>query len=91
MVVLDLDGEKSAKVAADIGNQFGVPAYGHAVDVTSEESVAAAHQAVAEEVAAGHLPPVGALANPTEPRSSWCRRETDRGQRSRHAWCVSQR
>jgi hypothetical protein len=89
--VLDLDAERSAKVAADIGNQFGVPAFGHAVDVTSEESVAAAHQAVAEEVAAGHLPPVGALANPTEPRSSWCRRETDRGQRSRHAWCVSQR
>ena len=63
VVVLDLDGEKSAKVAADIGNQFGVPAFGYAVDVTSEESVAAAHEAVAEEVAAGHLPPVGALAN----------------------------
>ena len=43
MVILDLDGEKSAKVAADIGNQFGVPAFGYAVDVTSEESVAAAH------------------------------------------------
>ena len=80
MVVLDLDAERSAKVAADIGNQFGVPAFGHAVDVTSEESVAAAH-----------LPPVGALANPTEPRSSWCRRETDRGQRSRPAGGVSQR
>jgi len=63
VVVLDLDAEKSAKVAADIGNQFGVPADGFAVDVTSEDSVAAAHQAVAEEVAAGHLPPVGALAN----------------------------
>ena len=63
VVVLDLDAEKSAKVAADIGNQFGVPAFGYAVDVTSEESVAAAHEAVAEEVAAGHLPPVGALAN----------------------------
>src|SRR6478735_3913048 len=46
VVVLDLDGEKSAKVAADIGNQYAVPAFGHAVDV-----------------AAGHLPPVGALAN----------------------------
>src|SRR6478735_178320 len=63
VVVLDLDAEKSAKVAADIGNELGVPAYGYAVDVTSEESVAAAHEAVAEEVAAGHLPPVGALAN----------------------------
>ena len=63
VVMLDLDGEKSAKVAADIGNQFAVPAFGHAVDVTSEDSVAAAHEAVAEEVAAGHLPPVGALAN----------------------------
>src|SRR6478609_4141142 len=63
VVVLDLDAEKSAKVAADIGNQFGVPAFGFAADVTSEESVAAAHEAVAEEVAAGHLPAVGALAN----------------------------
>src|SRR6476620_11209526 len=63
VVVLDLDGEKSAKVAADNGNQSAVPAYGYAVDVTSEESVAAAHEAVAAEVAAGHLPPVGALAN----------------------------
>ena len=34
VVILDLDGEKSAKVAAEIGNQFGVPAFGHAVDVT---------------------------------------------------------
>src|SRR6476646_4455692 len=63
VVVLDLDGEKSAKVAADIGNQYAVPAFGHAVDVTSEESVAVAHEAVAADVAAGHLPPVGALAN----------------------------
>ena len=30
VVILDLDGEKSAKVAADIGNQFAVPAFGHA-------------------------------------------------------------
>lgn len=63
LVVLDLDGEKSAKVAADIGNQFAVPAFGHSVDVTSEESVAAAQQAVAAEVDAGNLPPIGALAN----------------------------
>lgn len=63
VVILDLDGEKSAKVAADIGNQFAVPAFGHALDVTSEESVAAAQTAVAAEVAAGNLPSVGALAN----------------------------
>ena len=63
VVILDLDGEKSAKVAADIGNQFAVPAFGHTVDVTSEESVTAAHDAVAAEVATGNLPPVGALAN----------------------------
>lgn len=63
VVILDLDGEKAAKVAAEIGNQFNVPAFGHAVDVTSEESVAAAQTAVAAEVASGALPPVGALAN----------------------------
>lgn len=63
VVILDLDGEKSAKVAADIGNQYAVPAFGCAIDVTSEESVNAAHEAVAAEVASGNLPPVGALAN----------------------------
>jgi 2-hydroxycyclohexanecarboxyl-CoA dehydrogenase len=63
VVILDLDGEKSAKVAAEIGNQFAVPVFGHSVDVTSEESVATAQAAVADEVASGNLPPVGALAN----------------------------
>jgi 2-hydroxycyclohexanecarboxyl-CoA dehydrogenase len=63
VVILDLDGEKSAKVAAEIGNQFAVPAFGYAIDVTSEESVAAAQRAVAAEVNSGALPPVGALAN----------------------------
>ena len=63
VVILDLDGEKSAKVAAEIGNEFAVPAFGHEIDVTSEDSVTAAHDAVAAEVAAGNLPPVGALAN----------------------------
>ena len=51
VVILDLDGEKSAKVASDIGNQYAVPAFGHAVDVTSEDSVAAAQSAVAAETA----------------------------------------
>jgi 2-hydroxycyclohexanecarboxyl-CoA dehydrogenase len=63
VVVLDLDGEKSAKVAAEIGNRFAVPAFGHTVDVTSEESVAAAEAAVAAEVRSSALPPVGAVAN----------------------------
>jgi NAD(P)-dependent dehydrogenase (short-subunit alcohol dehydrogenase family) len=63
VVILDLDGEKSAKVAADIGNQFAVPAFGHTIDVTSEESVTAAYDAVAAEVSTGSLPPVEALAN----------------------------
>ena len=30
VVILDLDGEKSAKVAAEIGNDFDVPAFGYA-------------------------------------------------------------
>src|SRR3954451_18731394 len=63
IVILDLDGEKSAKVAADIGNQFAVPAFGHAIDVTSETSVTEARAAVAAEGASATLPPVGALAN----------------------------
>jgi 2-hydroxycyclohexanecarboxyl-CoA dehydrogenase len=63
IVVLDLDGEKSAKVAAEIGNQHTVPAFGHAVDVTSQGSVDAAAAAVRAEVASGNLPPIGALAN----------------------------
>jgi NAD(P)-dependent dehydrogenase (short-subunit alcohol dehydrogenase family) len=63
IVILDLDGEKSAKVAAEIGNQYAVPAFGYGIDVTSEESVTAAYGAVAEEVSAGNLPPIGALAN----------------------------
>lgn len=63
IVILDLDGEKSAKVAAEIGNQYAVPAFGYGIDVTSEESVTAAYDAVAAEVRAGNLPPIGALAN----------------------------
>ncbi|MET0715010.1 MAG: SDR family NAD(P)-dependent oxidoreductase [Mycetocola sp.] len=63
VVILDLDGEKSAAVAADIAGEFGVPAFGHAIDVANEASVGAAHDAVAAEVSAGRLPVVGALAN----------------------------
>ncbi|WP_136612388.1 SDR family NAD(P)-dependent oxidoreductase [Sinomonas albida] len=63
VVVLDLDGEKSAKVAQEIANEFNVPAFGHEIDVADESSVAAAQTAVATEVAAGRLPVIGALAN----------------------------
>lgn len=63
VVILDLDGEKSAQAARTIGQDCGVPAFGHAIDVTDEASVAAARDAVAAEVAAGSLPPVGAVVN----------------------------
>ncbi|HST71510.1 MULTISPECIES: SDR family NAD(P)-dependent oxidoreductase [Kocuria] len=63
VVILDLDGEKSAQVARGIAQECGVPAFGHAVDVSDEASVTAAHDAVAAEVAAGDLPPVGAVVN----------------------------
>lgn len=63
VVILDLDAEASEKVAAEIAAEFGVPAFGHRVDVTDEASVTAAHDAVAAEVKEGRLPVVGALAN----------------------------
>jgi 2-hydroxycyclohexanecarboxyl-CoA dehydrogenase len=31
VVVLDLDGEKSAKVAREIGNELNVPSFGYAI------------------------------------------------------------
>ena len=69
IVVLDLDGEKSAKVAAEIGNEFGVPAFGHDIDVADENSVQRAHDAVAAEVADGNLPPwVRSRTSPASPR-----------------------
>ncbi|PXW28750.1 SDR family NAD(P)-dependent oxidoreductase [Nocardia sp. 348MFTsu5.1] len=63
VVILDLDGEASAKVAAEIGGTYNVPAFGHAVDVSDEASVQAAYLATKREVDAGDLPPVGAVAN----------------------------
>lgn len=63
VVILDLDGEKSAKVAAEIGNEFNVPAFGYEIDVANEDSVNAAYCAVKTEITAGTLPAVGALAN----------------------------
>lgn len=63
VVILDLDGEKSAKVATEIANEFNVAAFGHQIDVAREVSVNAAYKAVAAEISAGNLPAVGALAN----------------------------
>ena len=63
VVILDLDGEKSAKFAAEIGNEFNVPAFGYEIDVANEDSVNAAYQAVKAEISTGALPAVGALAN----------------------------
>ncbi|HJV99974.1 MAG TPA: SDR family NAD(P)-dependent oxidoreductase [Arthrobacter sp.] len=63
VVILDLDGEKSAKVAAEIGNEFNVPTFGYEIDVANEDSVNAAYAAVKAEISAGTLPAVGALAN----------------------------
>ena len=56
VVILDLDGEKSAKVAAEIGNEFNVPAFGYEIDVANEDSVNAAYKAVAAEVRSGTPP-----------------------------------
>ena len=63
VVILDLDGDRSAAVAADIATEFGVPTFGHRIDVADEASVTAAYDAVKVEVSAERLPAVGALAN----------------------------
>ncbi|WP_415976670.1 SDR family NAD(P)-dependent oxidoreductase [Rhodococcus sp. 077-4] len=63
VVVLDLDGEKSKKVAAEIAGTFDVPAFGHAIDVSDEAAVQEAYAATKSEVDSGALPPVGAVAN----------------------------
>lgn len=63
VAILDLDADRSAEVAASIGAEFGVPAFGARVDVADEDSVSHAHRAVSAEVASSALPPVGALVN----------------------------
>ncbi|MGM7671084.1 SDR family NAD(P)-dependent oxidoreductase [Microbacterium sp. A93] len=63
VVILDLDGVKSTEVAQHISEEFGVPTLGHAVDVSDEAAVDAAREAVVAKVAAGNLPPVGAVVN----------------------------
>ena len=56
---LDLDGDASAKLAAELTEQYGVPTYGGGVDVADEASVLAARDAVA----ASDVPTVGAVLN----------------------------
>lgn len=63
VTILDLDGQKAEQVAQNIAEQCGVPAFGHAIDVADEASVATAQEAVAAQVAAGSLPHVGAVVN----------------------------
>lgn len=58
VAVLDLDGDAAAKTAAELAEEFGVPALGLPADVTDEASVDAAVSQVESE-----LPPVGALVN----------------------------
>ncbi|XKH57317.1 SDR family oxidoreductase [Citricoccus nitrophenolicus] len=63
VVILDLDGEKSAKVAQNIADKYGTPTLGHEINVADESAVGRAHDAVASAVTAGSLPPVGAVVN----------------------------
>jgi 2-hydroxycyclohexanecarboxyl-CoA dehydrogenase len=59
VVGLDLDGNAAEKLAAELGERYGVPALGRQLDVADEASVTAAREAVER---AG-LPPVGAVIN----------------------------
>ncbi|MWV51362.1 SDR family oxidoreductase (plasmid) [Rathayibacter sp. VKM Ac-2803] len=63
VVILDLDATLAGVTALDIADEYGVSAFGTRIDVADERSVASAHAAVAAEVAADRLAPVGALAN----------------------------
>src|SRR6476619_4967250 len=56
---LDLDGDASAKLATELTEQYGVPAYGGTVNVADEDSVLAARDAVHN----ADLPTVGAVLN----------------------------
>jgi len=59
VVGVDLDGDAAEKLAAELTERYGVPAFGAAVDVASEDSVLA----VRDAVAAAKLPVVGAVIN----------------------------
>jgi 2-hydroxycyclohexanecarboxyl-CoA dehydrogenase len=58
VAIVDLDGDAAAAAAAELTEEFGVPAAGYAADVTDEASVDAAITAVEAD-----LPPVAGLAN----------------------------
>ncbi|WP_114856237.1 SDR family NAD(P)-dependent oxidoreductase [Brachybacterium sp. YJGR34] len=59
VAILDLDGEGARTLASELTAEHGVAAAGFALDVTDSAAV----DAVAAEIAASELPPVGALAN----------------------------
>jgi 2-hydroxycyclohexanecarboxyl-CoA dehydrogenase len=63
VVVLDLDPDLAAEVAAAIAADFGVATLGTRVDVADENSVKQALDAVTRAVEDKRLAPVGALAN----------------------------
>jgi len=56
---LDLDGASAEKLAVELTEQHGVPAFGGQIDVADEDSVLAARDAVH----AAKLPTVGAVLN----------------------------
>ena len=56
---LDLDGQAAEKLASELTERYGVPAFGAAVDVASEESVLS----VRDAIRAAGLPTVGAVLN----------------------------
>jgi 2-hydroxycyclohexanecarboxyl-CoA dehydrogenase len=59
VVGLDLDGASAEKLAVELTEQHGVPAFGGQIDVADEDSVLAARDAVH----AAELPTVGAVLN----------------------------
>jgi 2-hydroxycyclohexanecarboxyl-CoA dehydrogenase len=63
VAILDRDGVGARRTADDIAERHGVPTVAAQVDVSEESSVAAAQRLVADAVASGALPPIGAVAN----------------------------
>ena len=59
VAIVDLDGEGARILAGELSTEFGIVAEGYALDVTDSAAV----DAVATQIAASELPPVGALAN----------------------------
>jgi 2-hydroxycyclohexanecarboxyl-CoA dehydrogenase len=59
IVGLDLDGDAAEKLAGELTERYGVPAFGAAVDVADEQSVLA----VRDAVKAAGLPIIGAVLN----------------------------